>query len=72
LASSILTGAPGALAMTKRLMRSISQATLFEQLEAGRKVSAEARRTAEAREGLTAFLEKREPNWNVRREASGP
>ena len=70
LASSILTGAPAALAMTKRLMRSISQATLFEQLEAGRKVSAEARRTAEAREGLTAFLEKREPNWIVRREPS--
>ncbi len=72
LATSILTGAPAALAMTKRLMRSISQATLFEQLEAGRKVSAEARRTAEAREGLTAFLEKREPNWNVRPRSERP
>jgi methylglutaconyl-CoA hydratase len=71
LTSSILTGAPQALAMTKRLMRKIAQATLFEQLEAGRKVSAQARRTAEAREGLTAFLEKREPSWNVRPEVSG-
>jgi len=64
LATSILAGAPGALAMTKRLMRSFAEATLLAQLEAGRKVSAEARNTAEAREGLAAFLEKREPNWN--------
>jgi methylglutaconyl-CoA hydratase len=72
LAATILTGAPRALAMTKRLVRANSQSTLFEQLEAGRKVSAEARRTAEAREGLTAFLEKREPSWNVRREPGAP
>lgn len=60
----ILAGAPQALAMTKRLVRSLSLSGLIEQLEAGRKVSAEARRTAEAREGLAAFLEKREPNWS--------
>ena len=64
LTAHILAGAPQALAMTKRLVRSFSQTALFEQLEAGRKVSAEARRTTEAREGLAAFLEKREPSWN--------
>jgi methylglutaconyl-CoA hydratase len=64
LVTSILAGAPGALAMTKRLVRSFAETTLLAQLEAGRKVSAEARDTAEAREGLTAFLEKREPSWN--------
>jgi methylglutaconyl-CoA hydratase len=64
LTTSILTGAPGALATTKRLVRSFAEETLLAQLEAGRKVSAEARNTAEAREGLAAFLEKREPNWN--------
>jgi methylglutaconyl-CoA hydratase len=67
LAASIQTGAPHALAMTKRLVRSFSQTALIEQLEAGRKVSAEARRTTEAREGLAAFLEKREPSWNLPR-----
>jgi methylglutaconyl-CoA hydratase len=67
LVTSILTGAPQALAMTKRLVRSFSQTALIEQLEAGRKVSAEARRTTEAREGLAAFLEKREPSWNLQR-----
>jgi methylglutaconyl-CoA hydratase len=61
----ILSGAPNALAMTKRLVRSFSLDTLLAQLEAGRKVSAEARRLPEAREGLAAFLEKREPKWNV-------
>ena len=65
LATPILAGAPQALAMTKRLVRSFALATLLEQLEAGRKVSAEARRTPEAREGLAAFLEKREPSWYV-------
>jgi methylglutaconyl-CoA hydratase len=66
-AASILTGAPGALAMTKRLVRRFTQETLLAQLEAGRKVSAEARSTAEAREGLAAFLEKREPDWNPKK-----
>ncbi len=60
---SILAGAPGALAMTKRLVRSFAEARLMEELAAGQKVSAAARRTAEAREGLAAFLEKRKPNW---------
>lgn len=64
-AASILSGAPGALAMTKRLVRSFAEETLLEQLEAGRKVSAEARQTSEAREGLNAFLEKREPGWHA-------
>ncbi|HEX4073700.1 MAG TPA: enoyl-CoA hydratase-related protein [Planctomycetaceae bacterium] len=64
-ATPILAGAPQALAMTKRLVRSFALATLLEQLEAGRKVSAEARCTPEAREGLAAFLEKREPSWYV-------
>ena len=45
--------------------------TLIEQLEAGRKVSAEARGSSEAREGLTAFREKREPKWVPPRDAGG-
>ncbi len=65
LSASILSGAPGALAMTKRLVRSFAETALLAQLEAGRKVSAEARNTAEAREGLAAFLEKREPSWHL-------
>lgn len=62
--ASILNGAPGALAVTKRLVRSFALSTLLEQLEAGRKVSAAARETAEAREGVAAFQEKRPTHWS--------
>ncbi len=63
LSNSILTGSPGALAMTKRHIRACAAASIIEQLDASMKVSAEARETDDAREGLAAFLEKREPNW---------
>jgi methylglutaconyl-CoA hydratase len=61
--AALLSGAPQALVVTKRLIRSFALETLIEQLEAGRKVSAAARASSEAREGLAAFHEKREPNW---------
>jgi methylglutaconyl-CoA hydratase len=61
--ASLLSGAPQALAVTKRLVRSFALEQLIDQLEAGRKVSAEARASSEAREGLVAFREKREPKW---------
>ncbi|HEV3193152.1 MAG TPA: enoyl-CoA hydratase-related protein [Polyangiaceae bacterium] len=64
--AALLTGAPQALAVTKRLVRSFALEQLIQQLEAGRKVSAEARASSEAREGLAAFREKREPKWVVR------
>jgi len=62
---SILTGAPEALAVTKRQLRHCMTSALHAQLEQAAVVSAEARRTSEAREGLQAFLEKRAPNWAV-------
>ena len=64
LASSIMTGAPSALAMTKQLLIDNVWPELSKQLESGMRVSAQARETADAREGLAAFLEKREPNWS--------
>jgi methylglutaconyl-CoA hydratase len=63
---SILAAAPQAVAMTKRLVRSFYETALQEQLDAGMAVSAAARRTDEAREGLAAFLEKRAPHWTSR------
>ncbi len=61
--TSLLGGAPQALVVTKRLVRSFALETLIQQLEAGRNVSAEARASSEAREGLAAFQEKRDPKW---------
>lgn len=63
LVNSILKGAPGALATTKRQFRTCAADDVLKQLEQAAVVSAEARETAEAREGLAAFLEKREPKW---------
>lgn len=60
---SILAGAPGALAVTKQQLRRCTTSDLAAQLKQAATVSAEARGTAEAREGLQAFFEKRRPEW---------
>ena len=62
---SVLSGAPGALATTKRQLRATTAGSLAAQLAQAAEVSAQARETAEAREGLAAFLEKRPPTWTV-------
>jgi methylglutaconyl-CoA hydratase len=63
LAAQCARSAPEALQLTKKLLNE----TIGEQLEtlltAGAAASATARTTEAAKEGLTAFLEKREPKW---------
>ncbi len=63
LLTSILSGAPSALAKTKAHLIACAGATLLDELDEGQRVSAEVRQTREAREGLAAFLEKRKPAW---------
>ena len=55
--------APPALLQTKRMLNETIGEAMLVQLGAGAAASATARTTEEAREGLTAFLEKREPKW---------
>jgi methylglutaconyl-CoA hydratase len=64
--NGLLENAPEAIATTKKLVRSFEERALIERLEAGMKVSAQARETTEAREGLSAFLQKRRPTWSRR------
>jgi methylglutaconyl-CoA hydratase len=64
LEQSILTGSKTALVVTKRELRAVAGPSLIEQIDAAREASAKARETADAREGLQAFLEKRKPAWN--------
>jgi methylglutaconyl-CoA hydratase len=52
-----------ALQLTKRLLNEMIAEQPPTLLTAGAAVSASARTTEAAREGLEAFLEKREPNW---------
>ena len=66
LAAAILEGAPSALSMTKRHLRECAAAGLADQSQRGLTISADARRTPDAREGLAAFLEHRPPAWSPR------
>lgn len=59
----IADSAPEALQLTKRMIYENIGEQLITQLVAGAAVSATARTTEAAAEGLAAFLEKRQPKW---------
>ena len=62
-AQSILQGAPGALAQTKKLIEELWPTSVKEDVDLALKHHLQARESAEAREGIAAFNEKRKPNW---------
>ena len=55
--------APSAISMTKRLLNETVGEALFTQLSSAAAVTASARTTESAKEGVEAFLEKRDPEW---------
>ena len=61
--SNLLTSGPHALAVSKELLGRISHMPLSEAKEYTASVIAELRTGSEAQEGMTAFLEKRRPDW---------
>jgi methylglutaconyl-CoA hydratase len=64
LCARLAQAAPEALARTKRLLLRVEQAPLDAGLAAETAAAlAEARGSAEAREGMRSFLEKRKPAW---------
>ena len=63
LAGEIAKGSPESLQLTKRMLNETIGENLFTLLSAGAAASATARTTEAAKEGLAAFLEKREPEW---------
>jgi methylglutaconyl-CoA hydratase len=65
LKNSILTGSPSALAITKQHLNACSAVNVIDQLRLSIPISAQARETSDAREGLAAFLEKRKPAWQA-------
>ena len=64
LAATLIANSPGGLRATKRLLVHYGQAELIRRLELGVEESVAIRATADFREGLAAFLEKRKPKWS--------
>src|SRR5436309_14171989 len=62
-ADSVLQGAPNAVAQTKRLIEELWATSVKEDVDLTLKHHMQARESAEAREGIAAFDEKRPPNW---------
>ena len=62
-AESVLQGAPNAIAQTKRIIEELWSSSVKEDVDLALKHHMQARESAEAREGIAAFNEKRKPNW---------
>jgi methylglutaconyl-CoA hydratase len=63
LAHVLAANSPQSIAATKKLMTAQSEAWLQTAFDQAMDANARARETADFREGVTAFLEKRKPVW---------
>jgi methylglutaconyl-CoA hydratase len=63
LASTLMANSPGAITATKRLLVRAAEAEVDRRIELAVAASVAIRSTADLREGLSAFLEKRQPRW---------
>jgi len=66
LASQLMENSPASLRATKSLLSEAARAELDSQIEAAIRHNAAIRATADFREGITSFLEKRQPKWSSR------
>jgi methylglutaconyl-CoA hydratase len=64
LARLIMENSPTSLRMTKKLVNSYITDVLDRQLEIAVQENAAIRKTADFREGVNSFLEKRKPRWS--------
>jgi methylglutaconyl-CoA hydratase len=64
LASVLMENSPSSLRATKKLLSDHARAELDVQIEAAIRENAAVRSTADFREGVTSFLEKRKPVWS--------
>ena len=62
-AGILLSASPTSIARTKRLLLGYDEAALKAELEIAIRENADIRSTADFREGLSSFLEKRAPKW---------
>ncbi len=66
---SLLTSGPEAVGVAKRLIGRVAGLSPLQAMELTVETIAERRASDEAREGLSAFLEKRAPRWVTKRES---
>ena len=62
-ADVLVAASPTAVAQTKKLLLNFDKGAIRAELEAAIEASADIRATPDFREGVTAFLEKRAPEW---------
>lgn len=63
-ASLLLAASPTAVAQTKKLLISFDRTAIRAELETAIETNADIRSTPDFREGISAFLEKRDPKWS--------
>jgi methylglutaconyl-CoA hydratase len=63
LAANLMAASPTSLARTKRLLVQFSEGDLDREISMAIQENADIRSTADFREGLASFLEKRTPKW---------
>jgi methylglutaconyl-CoA hydratase len=63
IATSVLLGAPGAITNSKRLLEELWSTSVRQDIDRALRHHMEARESAESKEGIAAFNEKRAPNW---------
>jgi methylglutaconyl-CoA hydratase len=72
LAQRLLRNSPTAMEATKRLLNRFSDRHLPDEIEAAILANVQARATEDFREGVRAFLEKRDPQWSAPEAAKEP
>ena len=63
LANQLMENSPASLQATKKLLSSYTREQLDRQVGRAVEANAAIRRTADFKEGITSFLEKRKPTW---------
>ena len=64
LATQLIENSPSSLRLTKKLINGYISESLDRQIEQAVRDNAEIRQTADFREGISSFLEKRRPRWS--------
>jgi methylglutaconyl-CoA hydratase len=64
LGGQLMENSPASLLYTKRLLSGAARAEMDTQIDAAVRENAAIRSTADFREGILSFLEKRKPKWS--------